>query len=130
MIRLLLIFFSTSIVMTNICYADFKKINSNLIVNQVNEISKNIRCLVCRNETIESSNSEFANDIRRMIKAKLLKGKSEEYIFKYLKSRYGDYILFKAPLQINTLILWILPFLCLLFGITIFTIKHIKLRKK
>ncbi len=130
MIRLLLIFFSTSIVMTNICYADFKKINSNLIVNQVNEISKNIRCLVCRNETIESSNSEFANDIRRMIKAKLLKGKSEEYIFKYLKSRYGDYILFKPPLQINTLILWILPFLCLLFGITIFTIKHIKLRKK
>ena len=95
--------------MTNICYADFKKINSNLIVNQVNEISKNIRCLVCRNETIESSNSEFANDIRRMIKAKLLKGKSEEYIFKYLKSRYGDYILFKPPLQINTLILWMKP---------------------
>ena len=125
-----MIFFSLVVILTNICHANLEKNHSNLIENRVNQISKNIRCLVCRNESIESSNSEFANDIRKMIKTKLLEGENDEYIFKYLKSKYGDYVLFEPPLQINTLMLWLLPFLCLLLGIIFFTIKHIKLSKK
>ena len=75
-----------------------------------NEISKNIRCLVCNNQSIVNSNSEFAIDIKKMIREKLADGKNKNQIFKFLKSKYGDYVLFDPPFQSNTFMLWILPF--------------------
>ena len=128
--KFLFTFYLSIIFSVNFSYSQNELNNSTLIVNEVNRISQNIRCLVCRNQSIESSNSEFALDIKKMINKKLLEGKKEDEIFQYLKSKYGDYILFDPPLQFNTLILWGLPFLCLLFGITIFAFKYIKIRRK
>ena len=55
--------------------------------------------------------------------------KSDEFIYKFLKSKYGEYILFKPPLQINTLVLWILPFLLIISGLIFFTFKFLKFKK-
>ena len=128
-IKFILIFLSLLFSMIKPCLAKLDANSTSLIENEVNRISQSIRCLVCRNQTIESSNSDFAIDVKKMIKKKLLEGKNEDHIFKYLKSRYGDYILFEPPFQLNTIILWSFPFLFFFLGIIIFTLKYIKIRK-
>ena len=118
------LFFSTSLT-----YPKISKGNEQTIEKRLNEISNNVRCLVCRNQSIYDSNSDFANDIKKIITIHLNDNKSDEYIYKFLKSKYGEYILFKPPLQINTLVLWILPFLLIVSGLLFFTFKFLKFKK-
>ena len=63
------------------------------INNRTREISQNIRCLVCQNQSIDESNSELAKDLKILIREKLIAGVSNEEIYGYLRERYGDYIL-------------------------------------
>ena len=63
--------------------------------NRARNLSSNIRCLVCQNENIDSSESEFAKDLRLSIRDQLLKGHTDDEIEKFLVSKYGTYILFK-----------------------------------
>ena len=99
------------------------------INNRTREISQNIRCLVCQNQSIDESNSELAKDLKILIKEKLILGDSDEEIYGFLKERYGDYILLKPPLNLNTVILWFLPFIVLMFG-SIMIFKIIKSHQK
>ena len=93
------------------------------------DISKNIRCMVCQNQSIDDSNAPLARDLRILIRSKIKKGKSDEEIYKFLTDRYGDFILLKPPFKLNTLMLWFLPFIFLLIGISI-VISHNKKSKK
>ena len=79
-------------------------------------ISKNIRCLVCQNQSIDESSAPLAKDLRVLIRNKIKDGKKDEEIYKFLSDRYGDFILLKPPLKLNTLALWFLPFVLLIFG--------------
>ena len=79
-------------------------------------IYKNIRCLVCQGQSLNDSNSDFAVDLKKVIKKKIINKETDKEIYKYLTERYGDWILFKPPLKINTLLLWALPFLFVLMG--------------
>ena len=79
-------------------------------------ISKNIRCLVCQNQSIDESSAPLAKDLRVLIRNKINDGKKDEEIYKFLSDRYGDFILLKPPLKLNTLALWFLPFVLLIFG--------------
>ena len=97
--------------------------------NRIREISQNVRCLVCQNQSIDESNSELAKDLKILIKEKLILGDSDEEIYGFLKERYGDYILLKPPLNLNTILLWFLPFIFLIFG-SIFIFKIIKSNQK
>ena len=114
---------------TSLTYPKISKGNEQTIEKRLNEISNNVRCLVCRNQSIYDSNSDFANDIKKIIIIHLKDNKSDEFIYKFLKSKYGEYILFKPPFQINTLILWILPFILIICGLIFFTFKFLKFRK-
>ena len=114
---------------TSFTYPKISKSNEQTIEKRLNEISNNVRCLVCRNQSIYDSNSDFANDIKNIIMIHLNDNKSDEFIYKFLKSKYGEYILFKPPFQINTLILWILPFILIICGLILFTFKFLKFRK-
>ena len=118
------LFFSISLT-----YPKISKGNEQTIEKRLNEISNNVRCLVCRNQSIYDSNSDFANDLKGIIIIHLKDNKSDEFIYKFLKSKYGEYILFKPPFQINTLILWILPFILIISGLIFFTFKFLKFRK-
>ena len=80
-------------------------------------ISKNIRCMVCQNESIDESNAPLAKDLRILIRDKIKEGNKDKEIYKFLTDRYGDFILLKPPLNSKNLILWFLPFIFLILGI-------------
>ena len=92
-------------------------LNSNYIINKTREIGQNIRCLVCQNQSIDDSSSLLAKDLRVLIKQKVTNGFTDKEIYDYLSKRYGDYILFNPPLKTNTILLWFLPFVILIFGL-------------
>jgi len=82
-------------------------------------ISKNIRCMVCQNQSIDESNSPLAKDLRILIRSKIKEGDKDFEIYKFLTDRYGDFILLKPPLKSSTLALWFLPFVFFIIGILI-----------
>ena len=82
-------------------------------------ISKNIRCLVCQNESIDDSSAPLAKDLRALIRIKVQENDTDEEIYKFLTDRYGDFILLKPPLKSSTLALWLLPFIFLIIGFVI-----------
>ncbi len=94
------------------------------------DISKNVRCLVCQNQSIDESSALLAKDLRMVIRNKITEGLTDKEIYKFLTDRYGDFILLNPPLKASTMILWALPFV--LFFIALFVIyrhnKNSKLR--
>tara|TARA_B110000459_G_C16102244_1_gene270092 strand:+ start:55 stop:447 length:393 start_codon:yes stop_codon:yes gene_type:complete len=106
-------------------FAGNNSLNEKQLIDKTREISQNIRCLVCQNQSIDESNSELAKDLRVLIKEKVSKGFNNKEIYNYLSRRYGDYILLNPPLKTNTILLWFLPFLILILG-TILMLKFIK----
>jgi len=82
-------------------------------------ISKNIRCMICQNQSIDESNAPLAKDLRILIRNKIKEGNNDKEIYKFLTDRYGDFILLKPPFNLNTLGLWFLPFILLALGIYI-----------
>ena len=83
------------------------------------EISKNIRCMVCQNQSIDDSVSPLAKDLRILIRKKILEGKSDKEIYKFFTDRYGDFILLKPSFKINTIFLWFMPLIFLIIGLFI-----------
>ena len=94
--------------------------------NNRNEITKNLRCLICQGQSVYDSDSEFANSIKILIDKKLDDGLSEDEIYEYFKKKYGEWILYDPELNKNTYILWLLPLLIFLIGGAIIFKKLIK----
>ena len=93
-----------------------------------NEISKNIRCLICQGQSIYDSQSDFAISMKIVIEKKIIEGLTEDEIYDYLKNQYGQWILYDPELNKKTLILWILPILLFLLGGAII-VKKIIIKK-
>ena len=83
---------------------------------QRNEITKNLRCLICQGQSVYDSDSDFANSMKILVDKKLDEGLSEKEIYIYFKEKYGDWILYDPGLNKNTYLLWLLPILIFLFG--------------
>lgn len=81
------------------------------------ELSKTLRCLVCQNENIDSSHAPLARDLRIILRERLSAGDTDEEAIEFLVSRYGDFVLLLPPVQKNTMVLWLAPFLFMVFGI-------------
>ncbi len=81
------------------------------------KISKNIRCLVCQNQSIDESSAALAKDLRILIRNKIKGGYTNDEIYIFLTDRYGDFILLKPSFKLSTSALWSLPFIFLIFGI-------------
>ena len=120
----------TFIIIISICLIHFFSNNSytvepdEVLENKKQElrarnISKNIRCMVCQNQSIDESNAPLAKDLRILIRNKIKDGKKDEEIYKFLTNRYGDFILLKPAFKFNTLALWLLPFIFAVIGIFI-----------
>jgi len=92
-------------------------------------ISKNIRCMVCQNQSIDESNAPLAKDLRILIRNKIKNGKKDDEIYKFLSDRYGDFILLNPPLKLNTLALWFLPFIFLFIGVVVVIIHNKKFKE-
>jgi len=92
-------------------------------------ISKNIRCMICQNQSIDESNAPLAKDLRILIRNKIKDGDKDEEIYKFLADRYGDFILLKPPLKLTTLALWFFPFIFFAIGIFIVFFHNKKSKK-
>jgi len=79
-------------------------------------LGRELRCVVCQNETIDDSPAELAADVRKLIRERLVKGDSDAAIRDRLQQRYGDFILMRPPLRWRTALLWAAPALGLLIG--------------
>ena len=93
------------------------------------DISKNIRCMVCQNQSIDESNAPLAKDLRILIRNQIKNGKNNKEIYEFLTDRYGDFILLKPAFKLNTLALWLLPFIFVLVGIFIVFFHNKKSKK-
>lgn len=96
---------------------------------KVLELSNELRCLVCQNQTIADSNADLAVDLKNQVRKQLSEGRSKEEILKYMTERYGDFVLYKPPFNTATVILWVGPFLLMLLGL-FFLIRQIKQRRQ
>ena len=90
--------------------------NVNAENNRVDEISKNLRCLICQGQSVYDSNSEFALSVKTLIYEKLKEGDSEDDIYDFLKSKYGDWIVYEPEINKYTALLWLLPLFLFIFG--------------
>jgi len=90
-----------------------------VLQNRFERITKELRCLVCQNESIADSNVQLASDLRRQVREMLVAGSSDEAIFKFMTDRYGEFVRFGPPLEPKTLLIWGAPFIALLLGVAI-----------
>lgn len=83
---------------------------------RMKNLTKQLRCLVCQNETLADSQAQLAEDLRREIREQIKAGKSDQEILAYATQRYGDFILYNPPVKVTTYLLWFGPFLLLVIG--------------
>jgi cytochrome c-type biogenesis protein CcmH len=82
-------------------------------------LAENLRCLVCRNETIAGSHAPLAADLREQIREQMRAGRSDQEILAFMTERYSDYVLFRPPVKVTTYLLWFGPFVLLGVGIVV-----------
>ena len=83
---------------------------------QVDKISKNLRCLICQGQSVYDSQSDFALSMKTLIDKKINEGKSEKEIYAFLKNKYGEWIVYEPEISQNTILLWVIPLILFIFG--------------
>ncbi len=86
-----------------------------------NKLTEELRCLVCQNQNLADSDAPLAHDLRNEIFSMMQAGKNDDEIKSFLIERYGDFVLYRPPMQGNTLVLWLAPvFLLIIGGVVVF----------
>ena len=107
------------------CLFSNSVLSSENLDNKIKELTLELRCMTCQNQSVYDSESEFANDIKIIVKEKFNEGLDEKEIKIFLTERYGEYILFKPYFNLKNLLLWVFPFLILLVSLGFF-LKRLK----
>ena len=97
-------------------YFSFNFSYANEINTKVDQITKNLRGLICQGQSVYDSQSDFAISMKLVIKNKIDEGKEEEEIYDYLKNKYGEWIVYEPELNQNTFLLWSIPLILFAFG--------------
>ena len=97
-------------------YFSFNFSYANEINTKVDQITKNLRCLICQGQSVYDSQSDFAISMKLVVKNKIDEGKEEEEIYDYLKKKYGEWIVYDPELNRNTFLLWSIPLILFVFG--------------
>jgi cytochrome c-type biogenesis protein CcmH len=102
-----------------------------VLESRARHLQRQLRCMVCQSESIDESRSTLAADLRRLVREQLAAGKTDQEVQDFLEARYGDFILMKPPMQPNTWLLWLAPFLVLAVagGVAWITIKKAAARE-
>lgn len=95
---------------------------------RLHNLSEELRCLVCQNETLADSRADLAVDLRNQIREQMKAGKTDKEIVAYLTQRYGDFVLYSPPVKPTTYLLWFGPFIFLLGGLA-FLFRYVKQRR-
>ena len=95
--------------------------------DKVDKISKNLRCLICQGQSVYDSQSDFALSMKILIQNKIDQGKNDEEIYDFLKSKYGEWIVYDPKIKKNTILLWVLPLILFVFG-SLLIIRKVSIR--
>lgn len=96
---------------------------------RMKHLTKELRCLVCQNETLADSQAPLAEDLRKEIREQIKAGKTDQEILAYATQRYGDFVLYNPPVKAKTWLLWFGPFVLLAAGTT-FLYRYLKQRRE
>ena len=96
---------------------------------RLTNLAKELRCLVCQNETLADSQADLAQDLRAQIREQMKAGKTDKEIISYLTARYGQFVLYRPPVQPTTYLLWFGPFVFLLAGLAVL-FRYVKQRRQ
>ena len=99
------------------------------IAQRMKNLTEQLRCLVCQNETLADSRADLAEDLRKEIREQMNAGKSDQEIIAFLTQRYGDFVLYKPPVKSTTYLLWFGPFALLILG-TVVLFRFLKRRRE
>ncbi|MBL6857539.1 MAG: cytochrome c-type biogenesis protein CcmH [Pelagibacteraceae bacterium] len=94
----------------------FSSLQSNEANQELIEIYKNLRCLICQGQSVADSNSDFATTIKLVVQDQIREGKTKKEIYKFLISKYGEWIVYQPSLSKNNFLLWFLPYFILALG--------------
>ncbi|SRR6266516_2114646 len=100
-----------------------------VLEQRVMNLSQELRCLVCQNETLADSRADLAEDLRTQIREQMKAGKSDKEIVAFLTTRYGDFILYRPPVKPTTYLLWFGPFVLMIAGLTLL-FRNLKQRRE
>jgi cytochrome c-type biogenesis protein CcmH len=89
---------------------------SKLQEDRFNQLTLELRCLVCQNQNLADSDAQLAHDLRAEVHEMLIAGNSDDEIKQFMVERYGDFVLYRPPVQKNTYLLWLAPMALLLIG--------------
>ncbi|MFN2577319.1 MAG: cytochrome c-type biogenesis protein CcmH [Pyrinomonadaceae bacterium] len=98
------------------------------IAQRMKNLTEQLRCLVCQNETLADSRADLAEDLRKQVREQMKAGKSDQEIIAFLTERYGDFVLYKPPVKATTYLLWFGPFV-FLGGGTIVLYRFVRRRR-
>jgi cytochrome c-type biogenesis protein CcmH len=90
-----------------------------VLESRARDLSLELRCLVCQNQSIDDSNAELARDLRLLVRERLIAGDTDEEAMAYIRARYGDFVLLRPPVQKSTYLLWYGPIGIVVIGIVI-----------
>ena len=107
-IKILIILFSVT------SFSGLKSAEANDVLK--NKILKNIRCLICQGQSVYDAESELASSIKLIVDRKINEGLKEKQIYKFLREKYGNWVIFDPQLNKKTYVLWLLPLLLFLLG--------------
>ena len=110
-------------------YFSFNFSYANEINTKVDQITKNLRCLICQGQSVYDSQSDFAVSMKLVVKNKIDEGKEEEEIYDYLKNKYGEWIVYEPELNQNTFLLWSIPLILFAFG-GLLIIRKVSIKNK
>ena len=98
------------------CFSIFFYNHSISSEKNVDQISKNLRCLICQGQSVYDSQSDFALSMKALIDKKINEGKTEKEIYVFLKNKYGEWIVYEPEIGLNTISLWVIPLILFIFG--------------
>lgn len=87
-------------------------------------IHKQLRCLVCQNQSIEDSNASLARDLRILVRERIAAGDSDEEAIQFIVDRYGDWVLLQPPVKGQTVLLWLGPALFLILAVALIVVSY------
>ena len=98
-------------------------------LKRATELSAQLRCLVCQNQTIAESNAELAVDLRRQVNEQIKAGRTDREIVDYMVERYGAFVLYKPPFNLTTLLLWLGPALLVVLSVVVY-VRTVRARNR
>jgi cytochrome c-type biogenesis protein CcmH len=109
MLRLFVLLFAMAIPMAALAVEPDEMLDDPVLEARAREVSKGLRCVVCLNQDIDSSNAGVARDLRLLVRERIVAGDSNDEALAFIQTRYGDYVLLKPPLNTRTFVLWFAP---------------------